>query len=224
MSTSPRKKLPLANVAKLLVETRRRCCLCYFLNDDQSVKRVQIAHIDGKRNNDDESNLVPLCLDHHDEYDSITSQSKGISKEELTIYKAKLIAEYARQETMPATKHATLEVRFMPDMSTNLFYAYGMLFSAISHLIFKLDPISINFGSNWDEYDPEAHDIVGRLQSNPDCKSTQIICYEVFCKWFDRSLAGKPEDYVEMGRLIDQEWNRFRERNIVYSGEDDAGS
>lgn len=46
-------------------------------------KHGQIAHIDRNRANNGESNLAFLCLPHHDEYDSRTSQSKGITQAEL---------------------------------------------------------------------------------------------------------------------------------------------
>jgi len=55
-------------------------------------KKGQIGHIDQNPTNADESCLVYLCLEHHDEYDSKTSQIKGITESELRIYKDRLIA------------------------------------------------------------------------------------------------------------------------------------
>lgn len=49
-----------------------------------------MAHIDHDPANHAERNLVFLCLDHHDAFDSSPSQSKGITKEEVEFYRDKL--------------------------------------------------------------------------------------------------------------------------------------
>jgi hypothetical protein len=72
-----RKKVTPETQKSVLTDSLRRCCLCYCLLGDESVKKGQIAHIDHDNSNNKESNLAFLCLDHHDEYDSKTSQSKG---------------------------------------------------------------------------------------------------------------------------------------------------
>lgn len=81
-----RKKAPKPTVADVLVNFGRRCPLCFGLHSDASVKQGQIAHLDGDRTNDDENNLAFLCLAHHDLYDTVTSQSKGIELSEVRIY------------------------------------------------------------------------------------------------------------------------------------------
>jgi deoxycytidine triphosphate deaminase len=64
--------------------------LCFGLNGDFSEKKGQIAHIDQKPANQRDDNLVFPCLDHHDAFDSCTSQSKGLTREEVEFYKDKL--------------------------------------------------------------------------------------------------------------------------------------
>jgi hypothetical protein len=76
----------------------RRCALCYGFDGDLSRKKGQIAHIDHDPTNADEGNLVYLCLEHHDEYDSKTSQVKGISEAELRTYKTRLLNAIAAGE------------------------------------------------------------------------------------------------------------------------------
>lgn len=76
--------------ADVLISARRRCCICYSLGNDASEKSGQIAHIDRDSSNSSRDNLVFLCLEHHDRYDSRTSQSKGITPEELRGYQAQL--------------------------------------------------------------------------------------------------------------------------------------
>ncbi len=85
-----RTKAPDSVQTEILVQSRRRCCICYGLNRDETVKRGQIAHVDGDPSNNSLGNLVYLCFDHHDEFDSRTSQSKGLLKSEVLKYREEL--------------------------------------------------------------------------------------------------------------------------------------
>ncbi len=76
----------------ILLGSARRCALCFGFEGDFTRKKGQIAHIDQDSSNPDEANLVYLCFEHHDEYDSSTSQSKGITQAELREYKKRLLA------------------------------------------------------------------------------------------------------------------------------------
>jgi hypothetical protein len=77
MPQAPRKPILPATQVFVLDRSRRRCALCFHLNGDLSEKKGQIAHLDGNRTNDAEGNLVWLCLNHHDDFDGSTSQSKN---------------------------------------------------------------------------------------------------------------------------------------------------
>jgi hypothetical protein len=85
-----RKKIPADIETSILVKCRRRCCICYGLNRDNRVKQGQIAHLDHNRENNSEDNLSFLCLDHHDQYDSKTSQSKKITRFEVKRFRDEL--------------------------------------------------------------------------------------------------------------------------------------
>ena len=85
----PRERKLRAEV-EVLDRSRRRCCVCFALNRDEATKRGQIAHLDRNRNNSVADNLVFLCLPHHDEFDSITSQSKSLQIEEVRRYREAL--------------------------------------------------------------------------------------------------------------------------------------
>jgi soluble cytochrome b562 len=101
-----RRKLPRKTEKEALVRSRRRCCLCVFINGDLSVKQIQIAHIDRNRNNNNLDNLVALCLNHHDEFDSQRSQSKGITTSEIKHYRHeldKLIYQHDQRLQLPLT-------------------------------------------------------------------------------------------------------------------------
>ncbi len=104
---SDRMSIPTAIETNVLTASARRCALCFGFNGDLTRKRGQIAHIDQIASNAEERNLVYLCVEHHDEYDSITSQVKGITQQELRAYKellAKAIAngDHLRPLSVPS--------------------------------------------------------------------------------------------------------------------------
>jgi len=77
-------------MADVLVASRRRCCLCFALSNDAGEKKGQVAHLDRDSSNSSRDNLVYLCLDHHDQYDSRTSQAKGLNIDEVKQYRSQL--------------------------------------------------------------------------------------------------------------------------------------
>ena len=85
-----RKKIKDKVVAEVLLASRRRCAFCFGLNGDFSEKKGQLAHIDRNNSNSEFQNLAFLCFNHHDQYDSKTSQSKGLTPAELKSYRDKL--------------------------------------------------------------------------------------------------------------------------------------
>jgi len=87
---SKRKKIPKDVETAVLLKSKRRCCVCFFLNGDNAVKKGQIAHLDGNPSNCVEENLAFLCFNHHDEYDSQSSQSKRLTEEEVKHFRDEL--------------------------------------------------------------------------------------------------------------------------------------
>jgi tetratricopeptide (TPR) repeat protein len=70
---------------KLLVEAGHECVIC-------GRSRVQIHHIDSNKRNNDESNLIVLCVNHHDEAEmSKEGQSftAKLTRTQLCLYKEK---------------------------------------------------------------------------------------------------------------------------------------
>jgi len=94
---SKRKKIPKKAESEILVKSRRRCCLCYGLFGDFRVKQGQIAHISHDSSNNNLENLVFLCLEHHDNFDSQTSQSKAMTESEVRFYRGILYKDIADQ-------------------------------------------------------------------------------------------------------------------------------
>jgi hypothetical protein len=87
-----RTKIPPEVLADVLATCRRRCCICYALHSDDKEKKGQIAHLDHDPSKHNLDNLAFLCLAHHDEYDSQTSQSKGLTIDEVKRYRTELLA------------------------------------------------------------------------------------------------------------------------------------
>lgn len=90
-----RKPIPEEIQDRVLLLSRRRCCICFGLHGDLTVKQGQIAHLDHDNTNDNLDNLAFLCLHHHDEYDSTTSQSKGLREGEVKKFRDELYARMA---------------------------------------------------------------------------------------------------------------------------------
>jgi len=63
------------------------------LNSRNDVRKGQIAHLNRDPGDSRFENLVYLCFEHHDEYDSQTSQSKALLLEEVRDYRDRLYAQ-----------------------------------------------------------------------------------------------------------------------------------
>src|SRR4051812_22263662 len=94
-----RKPIPKETLTAVLVNSRRRCCIFFGLDRDTRLAAGQIAHLDGNRDNNSEDNLAFLCFVHHDEYDSRTSQRKGLTIDEVKRYREELVSTINRAFT-----------------------------------------------------------------------------------------------------------------------------
>lgn len=88
-----RKAIPESVQSEILLKSRRRCCLCFWLDGEDEVQKGQIAHLDRDATNNSIDNLVFLCLNHHDEYDSKPRQTKGLREEEVRRWRNELHLE-----------------------------------------------------------------------------------------------------------------------------------
>ncbi|WP_139334172.1 MULTISPECIES: hypothetical protein [Acidiphilium] len=90
MAKPARKTIPSATELYVLDQSRYRCALCFRLNGNLNEKRGQIVHLDHDRANCVEDNLAFLCLDHHSQYDSRTSQHRNYTPQIIKKARAKL--------------------------------------------------------------------------------------------------------------------------------------
>jgi hypothetical protein len=93
-----RPRIPSTVADRVMARARRRCCICFHLEGDLSVKELQIAHLDRNRANNAPRNLVGLCLPHHDAYDSRRGLTRNYSAGEVRIYRDQLDAVFAKRE------------------------------------------------------------------------------------------------------------------------------
>ena len=70
---------------------------------------------------------------------------------------------------------------------------YAGLYEATLALLYRHDPVGINFEINPDEYEPEVGTILPRLQSCESPKDVQRVVYAEFQRWFANS-AGQYDD------------------------------
>jgi len=107
-----RPKVPSNIEGQLLLGCRRRCAICYGLDRDSREKHGQIAHLDHNPSNNKIENLAFLCLEHHDQYDVVPSQSKRLTKTEVMVFKAELEDDLAAALAAPFVLNARLGLDF----------------------------------------------------------------------------------------------------------------
>ena len=105
-----RPKIPDNIQTNLLLASRRRCAICFGLAHDLGVKPGQIAHLHRDSEHNELDDLVWLCLEHHDQYDSRTNQSKGLTEGEVRHYRNDLYVfnDAARARLEPNRPHVGL--------------------------------------------------------------------------------------------------------------------
>jgi hypothetical protein len=86
---------------------------------------------------------------------------------------------------------------------------YGRLFDSIAALLYRHDPIGINFEDNTDEYEPEAGTILPRLNSCHSADDVLQVIHAEFVRWFDSGTAGPPEHYREIASEVWQLWQGY---------------
>ncbi len=111
-----RVSVPEKLQAQLKFNCRNRCAICAIMNGDFNEKHGQIAHIDHNHSNSfDYNNLVWLCLEHHDQYDSKTSQSKNYRPDEIRMYKNQLEAYYSNSKNNELITYLTNIIQLVND-------------------------------------------------------------------------------------------------------------
>jgi hypothetical protein len=88
----------------------------------------------------------------------------------------------------------------------------GNLFDDVAALLFRHDPVGINFDKNTDEYEPEAGTILPRLRYCESERDVRRVLHEEFVRWFDAGTAGPEERYTDVASEIWHLWKQHRDR------------
>lgn len=134
-----RTKISTAVEDQLLLACRRRCCLCVYLEHEDRIHKGQIAHLNRNPVDGRLANLVWLCFNHHDEYDSRTSQSKRLTLNEVRTYRDLLNENYREEPSVHSTQ-ASREHLEPPDESEAIERQYVELRERKSTLSYMATP------------------------------------------------------------------------------------
>ena len=105
---------------------------------------------------------------------------------------------------MPRTRQEILDNR------RRLRAEYGELFDSTAALLFRHDPIGINFEENTDEYEVEVETILPRLRDCDSGDDVLQVVHEEFVRWFDSGTAGPREHYQKIASEIWRLWQAHR--------------
>ena len=84
---------------------------------------------------------------------------------------------------------------------------YPELYDAVLALLYRHDPVGINFEINPDEYEPEVGTILPRLQGCSSPEDVQRVVYEKFQRWFGDS-TGQYERYAGIASDLWALWRK----------------
>jgi hypothetical protein len=90
-------------------------------------------------------------------------------------------------------------------------HEYGDLFDQLVAILFCHDPVSINFETNSDEYEPEARTILPRLKEARSPDDTVRIVREELERWFGPDCGINDDQCRRAAEEIWQMWSQRSE-------------
>lgn len=89
---------------------------------------------------------------------------------------------------------------------------YNELFSEVEEILFRHDPISINFETNTDEYSREVGTILPRLKNAKSKSDVYEILTEEFSEWFNIPITRLQDDLIfkTIAQEVWDSWKRFQ--------------
>ena len=91
---------------------------------------------------------------------------------------------------------------------------YKSLYSELEAILFRIDPMKLDFGDNTDEYSPEVGTILPRLRGTNSVDGVRVIVIviEEFVRWFGEDgdeSAITPSLCDQIALEIGEAWQRF---------------
>lgn len=201
-----RKNISDQPLKDVFIASRRRCCICFGLKRDEEPTRGQIAHLDRNPSNNDSDNLAFLCLEHHDEYDGRTSQSKGFTKTEVKAYRKELYAHFGSWATTQSQVHllnflaSTIGLEEMADAATKICHqvvyygarhAYDVLtmpeMVSCDGMLYTPHLLALDYFQSWGwltyeyeetEIQPDLPEVHIKVKHEPICKEVAKVISE----------------------------------------------
>jgi hypothetical protein len=94
------------------------------------------------------------------------------------------------------------EMRQLAEERRRLAESHGPLLAEVSAVLFRHDPIGINFEDNTDEYEAEASTILKRMGAATSPTEARRIVHEEFVRWFEPEIAGPVERYTDIASEV----------------------
>ena len=114
-------------------------------------------------------------------------------------------------DTLPPQKGNNSAMATREEKNQALRDEYGELFDQIMEILFRHDPVGINFEVNTDEYSPEARTILPSLRGCHSVEDTQRLVHQEFQAWFGLKTAGPYEWYAACSTEIWQAWLKAKD-------------
>ena len=95
-----------------------------------------------------------------------------------------------------------------PADRTRLHADYRRWLAELSAILFRLDPIGVNFEENTDEYDQEAGTILPRLRVCRSAADVDRVVHEELARWFAPDLADRARKRAQLAEEIWSWWQR----------------
>ena len=96
-----------------------------------------------------------------------------------------------------------------PHKKAALKNAYLRQHAELSAILFRRDPVGLNFEENDDEYDPEARTILPRLAACASAADVRRVIHEEFGRWFTEGIADR---IAEPQALAEEVWAWWQAR------------
>jgi hypothetical protein len=103
---------------------------------------------------------------------------------------------------MPSPEEERIERR------RELKHRYRELYDELAAILFRHDPVRINFEVNPKEYEIEVDTILPRLKACSSWQQVNEVVHEEFVRWFGPETAGPSERYQTIAEEIWHAWQR----------------
>jgi hypothetical protein len=101
---------------------------------------------------------------------------------------------------------------------------YSGLYDRVTSILFRVDPMGINFEDNTDEYDTEADTILPRLTNCTSPDDVRKVVIEEFERWFDSDMvnAGNRKHFDAIASAIWSELQIYHGVNLLTTNTEQA--